>query len=44
MSWAVVTGAAGGIGTAISHRLAEEGRRLILVDMAPALAKVAADL
>ena len=43
MSWAVVTGAAGGIGTAISHRLAEEGRRLILVDMAPALAKVAAD-
>ncbi len=44
MSWAVVTGAAGGIGTAISHRLAEAGRRLILVDMAPALAKVAADL
>ena len=44
MSGAVVTGAAGGIGTAISHRLAEEGRRLILVDMAPALAKVAADL
>lgn len=44
MSWAVVTGAAGGIGTAISHRLAEDGRRLILVDMVPALAKVAADL
>lgn len=44
MSWAVVTGAAGGIGTAISHRLAEEGRRLILVDVAPDLAKLATDL
>ena len=44
MSWAVVTGAAGGIGTAISHRLAEEGRRLILVDLAPALARVATEL
>ncbi|HJU51777.1 MAG TPA: SDR family oxidoreductase [Acidimicrobiia bacterium] len=44
MSWAVVTGAAGGIGTAISHRLAEEGKGLILVDMAPVLAKVATDL
>ncbi|HEY7584444.1 MAG TPA: SDR family oxidoreductase [Acidimicrobiia bacterium] len=44
MSWAVVTGAAGGIGSAISHRLAEEGRRLILVDMAPDLARVATEL
>jgi NAD(P)-dependent dehydrogenase (short-subunit alcohol dehydrogenase family) len=44
LSWAVVTGAAGGIGRAISHRLAEEGRRLILVDMAPDLAGVATEL
>jgi NAD(P)-dependent dehydrogenase (short-subunit alcohol dehydrogenase family) len=44
LSWAVVTGAAGGIGSAISHRLAEEGRRLILVDMAPDLARVATEL
>lgn len=40
----MVTGAAGGIGSAISHRLAEEGRRLILVDMAPDLARVATEL
>jgi NAD(P)-dependent dehydrogenase (short-subunit alcohol dehydrogenase family) len=44
LSWAVVTGAAGGIGSAISHRLAEEGRRLILVDMASDLARVATEL
>ena len=44
MSWAVVTGAAGGIGTAIGRRLAEEGWQLILVDLAPALATLAADL
>ncbi|MGH8957205.1 MAG: SDR family NAD(P)-dependent oxidoreductase [Acidimicrobiia bacterium] len=44
MNWAVVTGAAGGIGIAISRRLAGEGWRLILVDIAPALAGVVADL
>jgi 3-oxoacyl-[acyl-carrier protein] reductase len=44
MSWAVVTGAAGGIGTAIARRLTEEGWQLILVDLAPALATLAADL
>ncbi|HKZ19956.1 MAG TPA: SDR family oxidoreductase [Acidimicrobiia bacterium] len=44
MSSAVVTGAAGGIGTAICRRLAEEGWRLILVDLAPALAEVANEL
>lgn len=44
MSSAVVTGAAGGIGTAICRRLAEEGWRLILVDLAPALAGLATEL
>ena len=44
MSLAVVTGAAGGIGTAIGRRLAEEGWQLILVDLPPALATLAADL
>lgn len=44
MSSAVVTGAAGGIGTAICRRLAEEGWRLILVDVAPALAGLATEL
>ena len=44
MSSAVVTGAAGGIGTAICRRLAGEGWRLILVDLATALAGVATEL
>lgn len=44
MSWAVVTGAAGGIGTAIGRRLAEEGWQLILVDLAPGLVTLAGDL
>lgn len=44
MSAAVVTGAAGGIGRAIATRLADEGHRLVLVDLAPELADVAGEL
>ena len=40
---AIITGAAGGIGSAICARLAAEGARLVLVDRAAAKAEVAAD-
>ncbi|MCP4383360.1 MAG: SDR family oxidoreductase [Hyphomicrobiales bacterium] len=41
---AVVTGAAGGIGTAISRRLAELGARVVLADVSEAVAKTARDV
>jgi NAD(P)-dependent dehydrogenase (short-subunit alcohol dehydrogenase family) len=37
---AVVTGAAGGIGTALCHRLAVAGHRIVAVDKSPRLAEV----
>ena len=40
---AVVTGAAGGIGRAVSVRLADEGAQVVLVDMDEVAAKVVAD-
>ena len=40
---AVVTGAASGIGLAISQRLATEGASVILVDLAGAAVQQAAD-
>jgi NAD(P)-dependent dehydrogenase (short-subunit alcohol dehydrogenase family) len=43
-SSAVVTGAAGGIGRAIAHRLAAEGFRLVVADLDPAVETVAAEL
>ena len=41
---AVVTGAANGIGRAIAERFVAEGAALILADIAPEVARVAADL
>lgn len=39
MSVAVVTGAAGGLGRAISHRLGAEGHVIVAVDLSPTLAE-----
>jgi NAD(P)-dependent dehydrogenase (short-subunit alcohol dehydrogenase family) len=41
---AVVTGAAGGIGAAAARRLAEEGARVVVADLAPSGAEVAAEV
>jgi 3-oxoacyl-[acyl-carrier protein] reductase len=41
---AVVTGAAGGIGATVAGRLADEGHRVLLVDLSPRVAEVAADV
>ena len=41
---AVVTGAAGGIGTAISRRLAELGARVVLADITEAVSETAKDI
>jgi NADP-dependent 3-hydroxy acid dehydrogenase YdfG len=40
----VITGAAGGIGCAIAHRLRADGFDLLLVDLAPTVDAVAAEL
>ncbi len=44
MSRAVVTGAAGGLGRAISRRLAFDGAEIVAVDVAPSLAEAVLDL
>jgi NAD(P)-dependent dehydrogenase (short-subunit alcohol dehydrogenase family) len=44
VSWALVTGAAGGIGGAIAQRLAADGWKLLLVDVSARLEEVASDL
>ena len=41
---AVVTGAAGGIGTAISRRLAELGAQVVLADVSESVAKTAKEI
>lgn len=44
MTSAIVTGAAGGLGAAIGHRLGRNGHRIIAVDVAPALADAVLEL